>query len=127
MLEVAEAAAAQDLERIAAWMRKMKALGVRFALDDFGTGASSFGQLRELPVDVVKIDAACVRPVLIDPVCAAFVQAMAIVGRALGVETLAEGVESPEAVEFLKSHGVHLGQGYHWAPPGPLPKGGWKA
>lgn len=119
-LEISEAAAVRDLQRVNSWMTKMKQLGCRFALDDFGTGASSFEHLRSLAVDLVKIDGSYVRQVLTDSSCLAFVQAVGNICRAMNMETVAEGVEQPEIVGLLAQAGIQLGQGFLWGRPAPL-------
>jgi len=119
-LEISEAAAIRDLQRVNSWMKKMKQLGCRFALDDFGTGASSFEHLRSLAVDVVKIDGSYVRQVLTDSSCLAFVQAVGNICQAMHMETVAEGVEEPGIVGLLAQAGIQLGQGFLWGRPAPL-------
>jgi Amt family ammonium transporter len=101
-------------------MTELKARGSRFALDDFGTGVSSFVYLKTLPVDFLKIDGQFVSHVTDDPVNRSMVEAISKVGRALGIATVAECVESQAVLEELKRIGVDFVQGFHLAQPLPV-------
>ena len=118
--EVTETVAIQNLQHAAAFIHEMKALGCRFALDDFGSGMSSFGYLRALPVDYLKIDGALVRDVSRDPISRAIVSAIQQVGVALGAGTIAEFAEDDEIIASLRQIGVDYAQGYGIHRPEPL-------
>jgi EAL domain-containing protein (putative c-di-GMP-specific phosphodiesterase class I) len=97
----------------------MKALGFRVALDDFGTGFSSFSYLRHLPVDQIKVDGSFVRQLDGNRQDQIIVRAMLQLARELGLETVAEFVESEAVLGQLVEMGVDYVQGYHIGPPGP--------
>jgi diguanylate cyclase (GGDEF)-like protein len=118
--EITETAAVQDLDVARRFMAELKNRGCRFALDDFGAGLSSFKYLRSLPVDFLKIDGEIVREITRDAVAASMVVAVHQVARAMGIETVAEYVESSEIVDALKHIGVSYGQGYALGKPQPI-------
>ncbi|WP_139042166.1 EAL domain-containing protein, partial [endosymbiont of Riftia pachyptila] len=93
----------------------------RFALDDFGSGMSSFGYLKNLPVDFLKIDGSFVREMLDDPINLAMVKSINDIAQVLGKQTIAEFVESDAIREQLASMGVDFVQGYAISRPEPLP------
>jgi EAL domain-containing protein (putative c-di-GMP-specific phosphodiesterase class I) len=101
---------------------ELKALGVRLALDDFGTGYSSLAYLKRLPVDLLKIDRSFVAGLGRGAEDEALVEAMINLGRAFGLRVLAEGVETEEQFERVRSLGCDLAQGYHLARPLPEPE-----
>ncbi|MEO8856519.1 MAG: EAL domain-containing protein [Burkholderiaceae bacterium] len=111
-LELTESMFAFDLEEIIAKMVALKAQGVGFSLDDFGTGYSSLSYLKRLPLDQLKIDQSFVRDVLTDPNDAAIARTIVALGRSLGLEVIAEGVETLGQREFLSANGCELCQGY---------------
>lgn len=115
-IEVTETAML-DIDRSAAALTALKALGVRVALDDFGTGFTSFQALKELSFDTLKIDRSFVADCLTSTASAAIIQAVAGVGRAMGVKIVCEGVETAEQAAFLKVAGAHYLQGYHFHRP----------
>lgn len=119
LLEITETAALEDLPRAQAVMRACRALGVRFAIDDFGAGHASLANLRELPVDRLKIDGAFVAGLPGASGDRAVVQAILAVARAFGVGVVAEGVETPAQSQLLQEFGCTLMQGYHFARPMP--------
>jgi len=98
-------------------LRELKARGFRLAIDDFGTGYSSFGYLRNFPVDTLKIDRSFINDVTTDPGDAAIVEAMVGLARSLGIEPLAEGVETLEQKAFLERIGCNMMQGYLFSRP----------
>jgi EAL domain-containing protein (putative c-di-GMP-specific phosphodiesterase class I) len=100
-------------------LRQLRALGVRVLLDDFGTGYSSLANLRNVPLDVVKLDRAFVAGVGSDDRDTAIVAAVLEMTRALGLAAIAEGVERPEAIATLRELGCPLAQGYCFARPLP--------
>jgi len=118
--EITETAAIANLGSVVYFMRELKARGCKFALDDFGTGLSSFMYLKTLPVDYLKIDGQFISQIATDPVDRSMVEAISKVGRALGIATVAEWVESEAVLDELKRIGVDFAQGYHMARPMPL-------
>jgi diguanylate cyclase (GGDEF)-like protein/PAS domain S-box-containing protein len=115
--EITETAAVASLEKATFLMRELKARGCRFALDDFGSGVSSFVYLKTLPVDFLKIDGQLAADVASDPVDRSMVEAIAKIGRAMRVETIAEKVENSQVLEVLRQIGVDYIQGFHLAEP----------
>jgi EAL domain-containing protein (putative c-di-GMP-specific phosphodiesterase class I) len=93
--------------------------GVTFAADDFGTGYSPLTQMTDLPLAMVKIDRTFVTDLGIEPRASAIVHGILGIGRALGMEVIAEGVETPEQAQLLRDLGCTFGQGYLWSPPRP--------
>jgi diguanylate cyclase (GGDEF)-like protein len=102
-----------------ATLDRLKELGVRLAIDDFGTGHSSLTWLRRLPADYLKVDRTFVAGLGTDPGDTAIVRAVLDLGRALGLATVAEGVETAEQLAALRDLGCDWAQGYHLARPGP--------
>ena len=111
MVEVTETAAIADLGVTAAFVTELHARGVKVAIDDFGAGHTSFRALRELAVDLVKIDGTFVRDLQNDPRSGAFVRALLALARELGFETVAEQVETRAAAEMLTEWGATYLQG----------------
>ena len=118
--EITETAAVTNLDEAAVFVRELRALGVRVALDDFGAGASSFGYLKSLPVDYLKIDGQFVRHLTEDPLDAAAVRCFAEVARVMQVKTVAEFVETPEVLDRLREIGVDFVQGWLLHEPAPI-------
>jgi diguanylate cyclase (GGDEF)-like protein/PAS domain S-box-containing protein len=115
--EITETAAIANLGSVVYFMRELKARGCHFALDDFGSGLSSFMYLKTLPVDYLKIDGQFVENVTRDRVDRSMVEAISQVGRTMGIQTIAERVESPEVLAELGRLGVGYAQGFHIAEP----------
>lgn len=118
-LEVLETTALEDLSSAVRTMKACRQLGVRIALDDFGTGHSSLSYLKQLPVQVLKIDKSFVRELLTSPSDRSILQSVVGLGKAFNIDVLAEGVESYEAGCLLIDMGCHLAQGYAIARPMP--------
>jgi diguanylate cyclase (GGDEF)-like protein/PAS domain S-box-containing protein len=118
--EVTETAAITNLGHASYLMREMASRGCLIALDDFGSGLSSFNYLRTLPVHYLKIDGKFVQNVASDPVDCSMVEAIVQVGRAIGIETVAERVETPEVLETLRRIGVGYAQGFLVGRPTPM-------
>ena len=119
-LELTEGVVLSDVEQAIGRMKEIKALGVTFSLDDFGTGFSSLSYLKRLPLDQVKIDQSFVRDLSIDPNDAAIVRAIIAMTRSLGMDSIAEGVETLEQLDFLRSNGCTNYQGYLFGKPMPV-------
>ncbi len=115
--ELTETAMFQDTETTIAKLESLRVLGVRIALDDFGTGYSSLGYLRRFPVDILKIAREFVVPSDRDAGEWAFAHAIVALGRTLGLQIIAEGIEEEAQSERLRSLGCELGQGFYFARP----------
>jgi diguanylate cyclase (GGDEF)-like protein len=118
--EITETAAVGRLQPALALMRRLGELGCDFALDDFGAGASSFGYLRDLPVQKLKIDASFVRDLGSDKVSEAMVRATREVAKTLGLTLVAEGVESETSRRALEAMSIGHAQGFLFGVPQPL-------
>jgi len=118
--EITETAAVTSLSNARYVMSELKRRGCRFSLDDFGTGVSSFVYLKTLPVDFLKIDGQFISHVAQDPVNRSMVEAIGKVGRALGIATVAECVETEAVLEELKRIGIDHAQGFFLAHPLPI-------
>ena len=116
-LEITETMLQGDLERTIRTMRALKAEGVQFSLDDFGTGYSSLQYLKQLPLDQLKIDQTFVRDIVTDPNDRAIVATIIAIARHLGLDVIAEGVESAEQLEVLRECGCARYQGYLFGRP----------
>jgi diguanylate cyclase (GGDEF)-like protein/PAS domain S-box-containing protein len=119
-LEITESAVMESGAATTAQLRALKSLGVRLAIDDFGTGFSSLAHLRRFPVDVLKIDGTFVSGLGDQPQDASIAAAVISLAHALGLTTVAEGVETDEQVTILRRLGCDRGQGHLFAPPLPL-------
>ncbi len=118
-LEVVETAAMHDIEAALDAISRCQAMGVEVAIDDFGTGFSSLTYLRQLPVDLIKVDKSFVRDMLSDPSDLAIVESVIYMARRFGRTLLAEGVETLEHARELLARGCRLAQGYGIARPMP--------
>jgi EAL domain-containing protein (putative c-di-GMP-specific phosphodiesterase class I) len=118
-LEITETAVVEDAEAATAALGRLKALGVRLAIDDFGTGYCSLNYLRRFPIDVLKIDRAFVDRLAEDVQDAALVRAVVVMARTLQLQVTAEGVETADQLEQLRTLGCDGAQGYHLARPLP--------
>jgi diguanylate cyclase (GGDEF)-like protein/PAS domain S-box-containing protein len=116
-LEVTERVLIEIDAQIMDGLARLRHLGVRLAIDDFGTGYASLAYLRELPVDIIKIDPSFVAGLGTDGTLAMLTRTVVQVGHDLGIEIVAEGIERPEQLELLRAMGCGLGQGYLVARP----------
>jgi diguanylate cyclase (GGDEF)-like protein len=121
ILEITESVVLDDIETTVRRLNDIREIGVKLAIDDFGTGYSSLSYLHRLPVNSVKIDRSfiCERPSRRELEADSFVRAILELAKALGFETVAEGVESEEQLIWLREHGCTYGQGYFFARPLP--------
>jgi len=119
-LEITETAAVTHMKDAAVFIREVRLLDVRIALDDFGAGASSFGYLKTLTVDCIKIDGQFIRGLIDDPLDSAAVRCFVDVARVLGLETVAEFVDRPEVLARVREMGVDFAQGYLLHKPAPI-------
>jgi diguanylate cyclase (GGDEF)-like protein/PAS domain S-box-containing protein len=117
ILEITEGVLLRETAEIAARLRELKHIGVRLAIDDFGTGYSSLGYLQTLPLDVLKIDKRFVDNVAAGANNAALASAIIAIGQALGMQTVAEGIEREEQANTLRRLHCEIGQGYMFARP----------
>ncbi|MBI5460795.1 MAG: EAL domain-containing protein [Gammaproteobacteria bacterium] len=118
--EITETAAINNLARAVRFMTSIRRLGCHFALDDFGSGMSSFGYLKNLPVDVLKIDGGFIKRLHESPVDQSMVRAIQEVARLMNMKTVAEFVENAEILHVLRDIGIDRAQGYFLGKPAPL-------
>jgi diguanylate cyclase (GGDEF)-like protein len=116
-LELTESIVLKDIEDTICKMHEIIQLGVRFSMDDFGTGYSSLAYLKRLPLDQIKIDKSFVLDITNDPNDAAIVRTTIAMSHALGLDVIAEGVETEAQREFLDNHGCRAFQGYLFSKP----------
>lgn len=119
-LEMTESILATDIGLVVQKMSVLRAIGVSFSLDDFGTGFSSLTYLKKMPLDQLKIDQSFVHDLTSHANAASIVRTVIALGQSLGLEVMAEGVETPEQQNFLELSGCHLFQGYLFSKPVPL-------
>ncbi len=120
--EITETSAIANLPTAMRFISVLKGMGCRFVLDDFGQGLSSFGYLKNLPLDFLKIDGGFVREMVADPIQAALVASIHEIGEVMGLGTIAESVEDEATLEALRQIGVDYVQGYLFQRPRPLSK-----
>lgn len=110
--EITETVAVRNLLKVVNVIERLRRAGCRIALDDFGAGMSSFGYLKNLPVDLIKIDGSFIRDLETEPMSRTIVSAIAQIGHQRGLKVVAEWVSSPQLCESLRSLGVDYGQGF---------------
>jgi two-component system CheB/CheR fusion protein len=120
MIEITESLKLSDNQQYIDILKRLRECGCKIAIDDFGTGYSSLSYLKRMPVDIIKIDKSFVRDITSDPTDAAMVRAILQMADAFGMKTVAEGVETPEQLDFLREHGCNFAQGFLFSKPVPL-------
>jgi diguanylate cyclase (GGDEF)-like protein/PAS domain S-box-containing protein len=121
-LELTESALMKRVEITASILSTLRGKGVRVAIDDFGTGYSSLSYLRKFPLDALKIDQSFVQQITTIPDETTIVRAIISMGRSLNLRVIAEGVETPDQLDFLKAHECEEAQGYYFSRPVPPEK-----
>ena len=116
-LEITETTLMADAKRTIGMLGELRTLGVHLSIDDFGTGYSSLSVLQQFPIGTLKIDQSFVRNVVTDANAATLVRTIIEMGRSLGMEVVAEGVETLEQLQFLRELGCHQGQGTLFGDP----------
>jgi EAL domain-containing protein (putative c-di-GMP-specific phosphodiesterase class I) len=116
-LEITETAVMVDVARSIVILEELEALGVNLSIDDFGTGYSSLAYLKQLPVNVLKVDRSFISGLVVDPDDTSIVAAVIGLGQALGLRCIAEGVETAGQLAALVDLGCEMGQGYLWSRP----------
>jgi len=117
ILEMTETTLMRDSYESALRLRALKDLGIRLAIDDFGTGYSSLAYLQQFPVDILKIDRTFILGAATDAASTALVHALIELGSALGLKTVAEGIETVDQLMRLKQEGCDAGQGFYFSRP----------
>jgi EAL domain-containing protein (putative c-di-GMP-specific phosphodiesterase class I) len=117
VLEITETAMMRDTVRSLTVLEALRAIGVQLAIDDFGTGYSSLSYLQRFAADSIKIDRSFVAAMLTSGESAVLVQTLVRLGKALGLRTIAEGVEDPRQVAVLRAEGCDLAQGFLYHKP----------
>jgi len=118
-LEITESVLMKNGETDIQALQALSSMGMRFAIDDFGTGYSSLTYLKRFPINILKIDQAFVRDITINLDDAAIVRAIITMAHSLGMKTVAEGVETREQLDFLRTQGCDFAQGHFFSPPLP--------
>jgi len=118
-LEVTESLAINDMVRMKKILDSIKTLGVKIALDDFGTGYSSLNHIREIPLDVIKVDQTFVKELASDTYAQAFISMIGELAHALNVRICVEGIETEEQYKVLQKMNIHMIQGYYFGRPMP--------
>lgn len=118
-LEITESVAMRNAKRTIKTLRTLKEMGVRIAIDDFGTGYSSLSHLKRFPIDTLKIANSFMKDVGINAESSAIAATIIVLGRSLGLNTIAEGVEREEQLAFLKMHRCNEAQGFLFGRPEP--------
>jgi EAL domain-containing protein (putative c-di-GMP-specific phosphodiesterase class I) len=116
-IEITETAVIHESEQVLSNLRALRDLGVRIALDDFGTEYSSLTYLRRLSPDSIKIDGSFVREISTNAESASIVKSLIALSHDLGINVVAEGIETSEQLHFLRRHNCEEGQGYFLSMP----------
>jgi diguanylate cyclase (GGDEF)-like protein/PAS domain S-box-containing protein len=116
-LELTESVLMQNTEVTVSSLRKLNAMGIRISVDDFGTGYSSLSYLKRFPIDMLKIDQSFVQDITVDADDAAITTAIIAMAHSLGIQVIAEGVETEAQVQFLRTRGSEVVQGYYFGRP----------
>jgi EAL domain-containing protein (putative c-di-GMP-specific phosphodiesterase class I) len=116
-IEITETTLMRNVEETATRLASVKELGVRIAIDDFGTGYSSLAHLQKFPVDALKIDRTFIARLTQDPEGETLIRTLVQLGKALSIETLAEGIEQPGELSLLQDESCDSGQGFLFAKP----------
>lgn len=118
-LEITESILIRDTDEIVNVFDALKKIGVKLALDDFGTGYSSFGCMKDLPLDIIKLDRSLISNIVTDEREQMIAQSMIAIIHALNIQVVAEGVETSEQLEYLKQYGCDFIQGFFFSRPLP--------
>jgi diguanylate cyclase (GGDEF)-like protein/PAS domain S-box-containing protein len=118
-LEITESTAATQVDTAIATLQRLKDMGINVVIDDFGTGYSSLSYLQQLPIDLLKVDRSFVSNTVSDPDSAAIVRAIIAMAHGLGIQVVAEGVETAQQLNFLYRERSDFIQGYYFSPPIP--------
>ena len=118
-LELTESTLLHNEDHAEATLSQLSDMGITISIDDFGTGYASLAYLKRLPIDILKIDKSFTDGILHDPDDIAIVNAIYGLAKGLGLKLVAEGIETAEQLDKIKSIGVDYGQGYFWSPPRP--------
>ena len=116
-LEITESILIRDTDELRKVFYDLKEIGVKLALDDFGTGYSSFGCMKDLPLDIIKLDRSLISNMVMDEREQMIAESMITIIHGLGIQVVAEGVETREQLEFLKKYGCDFIQGYFFSRP----------
>lgn len=116
-LEITESILIRDTDELRKVFYDLKGIGVKLALDDFGTGYSSFGCMKDLPLDIIKLDRSLISNMVMDEREQMIAESMITIIHGLGIQVVAEGVETREQLEFLKKYGCDFIQGYLFSRP----------
>jgi EAL domain-containing protein (putative c-di-GMP-specific phosphodiesterase class I) len=118
-LELTESMMMQDVERTIQRLHQLKALAIQLSIDDFGTGYSSLAYLRQFPISVLKVDKSFIHRLGMDPQDDAIARSIVTLASDLGMQVVAEGIETAEQLEFLRALTCEYGQGYYFSRPLP--------
>ncbi|MDP1896398.1 MAG: EAL domain-containing protein, partial [Sulfurimicrobium sp.] len=119
-LEITEGVFLSDIEKALGWLKAVHEIGCRVYLDDFGTGYSSLSYLKRFPVDTLKVDKSFVQDMQIHSSERTLVEAVVAMGRSLGLDVVAEGVEAAHQAQLLREMNCRYAQGYHYSRPVPI-------
>jgi EAL domain-containing protein (putative c-di-GMP-specific phosphodiesterase class I) len=117
LFEITEDELISNLQSASGTIRRLQHVGCRFGLDDFGSGFSSLSYLKMLPIDFIKIDGSFTRDLVHEPFQQALIRAIKGISNALGVQTVAEFVETPEELALLREIGIDHAQGFFLQKP----------